>query len=57
MKDANKLNELDEVLLKDGRRATIMGGREGYYFADVGETPETWDNIPISVDDIAEVLS
>jgi hypothetical protein len=51
--------ELDRVLLKDGREGTIMSncGGCGEYFVDVGTTPETWDNIHVTEDQIEKVLT
>jgi hypothetical protein len=53
-----EIGEYDDVRLKDGREGTIVHifapGKS--YSLDVGTTPETWDNISISHDQIAEVL-
>ena len=49
-------HEYDEVLLKDGRRGTIMGGGPGSYWVDVGNSPETWDNITVTDEEIESLL-
>jgi hypothetical protein len=51
--------EYDMVLLKDGREGTIMSicGGCGEYSVDVGTTPETWDNIFVTEDQIEKVLT
>ena len=48
-----KIHEYDTVLLKDGRKASIvdiMGGP--YFIADVGSSPADWETILITLDDI-----
>ncbi|MGN1074099.1 MAG: hypothetical protein ACI4QB_03820 [Eubacteriales bacterium] len=48
-----KIHEYDDVLLKDGREASIvyiMGGP--YFIADVGSSPADWETILITLDDI-----
>lgn len=50
--------ELDTVLLKDGREGTIVAvlGKD-LFSVDVGETPETWDNVSVPRADIVKVIS
>lgn len=50
--------ELDTVLLRDGREGTIVAilGKD-LFSVDVGETPETWDNISVTNADIIKVIS
>ena len=52
-----KIEELDVVLLKDGRRATIVEKlSETDFLVDVGSSPEDWDTIFISLDNIEGIL-
>ena len=47
----------DTVLLKDGRRATIIEKfSEQDFMADVGGSPKDWDTIDITIDDIDRIL-
>lgn len=51
------IKQFDTVLLKDGRRAAIVEAFENKAFiADVGDSPENWDTISITIDDIEKVL-
>jgi hypothetical protein len=52
-----RLKELDNVLLKDGRTATIMDASSSTYIADVGHSPETWDVAYFDDDDIERKLT
>ena len=53
-----KIKMFDTVLLKDGREADIMEVFDGKAFvADVGDSPETWETIDITIDDIEKVIS
>ena len=52
-----EIQELDRVLLKDGREGTVMAGApNGPYAVDVGDSPETWDNITVKPEEIEKVL-
>ena len=52
-----KIEQYDSVLLKDGRRAAIVEKfSETDFLADVGEWPEDWDTIDITIDDIESVI-
>ena len=52
-----KIEELDVVLLKDGREATIVEKfSEADFLADVGSSPEDWDTISVTLDDIVEII-
>lgn len=52
-----KIEQYDSVLLKDGRRAAIVEKfSETDFLADVGEGPEDWDTIDITIDDIESVI-
>ena len=49
--------QFDTVLLKDGRMAAVMEAFENKVFiVDVGDSPEDWDTISISIDDIEKVV-
>ena len=51
-----KIEELDVVLLKDGREATIVEKfSETDFLADVGSSPEDWDTIFITLGSIEKV--
>lgn len=51
------IQQYDTVLLKDGREASIVEAFDNKVFlADVGDSPEDWDTIQISLDDIDKVL-
>lgn len=53
-----EIKEFDTVLLKDGRRASIMEAFDNKVFiADVGSSPEDWETIDINIDDIEKVLN
>ena len=52
-----KICEFDNVILKDGRSAAIVEVfSETDFLADVGDGPEDWETIDITLDDIAEVV-
>lgn len=52
-----KVNEYDTVLLKDGRSAGIVEKFDDTHFlADVGDGPEDWDTIFITLDDVEKVI-
>lgn len=51
------INQYDEVLLKDGREAAIVEKfSERDFLADVGDGPEDWDTIDVTIDDIEKVI-
>ena len=51
------INQYDSVLLKDGRRAAIVEKfSERDFLADVGSSPEDWETIDITLDDIEMVV-
>lgn len=51
------VNQYDTVLLKDGREAAIVEAFDNRVFiADVGDSPESWQTIDITIDDIEKVL-
>lgn len=52
------VNQYDEVILKDGRTATIVEILEDgiEYLADVNIGDDEWDTIEISHQDINEVI-
>lgn len=52
-----EFKELDDILLKDGRIATVMSiAGKDLLCVDIGDTPETWDNIFISTDEVVKIL-
>ena len=52
-----EVKEFDTVLLKDGRKASIVEAFDNKVFiADVGESPEDWETIDITIYDIEKVL-
>lgn len=52
------VNQYDEVRLKDGREGCIVEVWKpgAAYSLDIGDDADTWDNIDIEHDDIAEVI-
>lgn len=52
------VKQYDTVLLKDGREAAIVEAYENKSFiADVGSSPEDWETISITIDDIEKVIN
>lgn len=52
-----KIKQYCSVLLKDGRQAAIVEVfDETHFLADVGSSPEDWDTIDITMDDIETVV-
>ena len=52
-----KMAEYSEVLLKDGRSACIVEVlSDTEFLADVGNSPEDWENIYITIDDIDRIV-
>lgn len=52
-----QINELDVVLLKDGREATIVEKfSDTNFLADVGSDSTDWDTIPLTLDPIEQVV-
>ncbi|MFC6179765.1 hypothetical protein [Lactiplantibacillus daowaiensis] len=50
------IHEFDCVLLKDGRNAAIVEVLDATHFlADVGDTPDDWDTISVTLDEIEKV--
>lgn len=51
------VKQYDTVLLKDGREASIVEAFDNKAFiADVGDSPENWETIDITIDDIEKIL-
>lgn len=51
------IEQYDTVLLKDGRVAVIVEKfSETDFMADVGGSPEDWETIDITVNDIEKVI-
>lgn len=52
------VEQYDTVLLKDGREASIVEAFENKDFiADVGDSPENWETITITKNDIEKVIN
>ena len=51
------IEEFDTVLLIDGKTAAI-GDKlsEDTFIADIGDSPEDWDTITITIDEIEKVV-
>lgn len=53
-----KVKQYDTVLLKDGRKASIVEEFDGKGFiADVGNSEKDWKTITLTIDDIDKVLT
>ena len=51
------IEEFDTVLLKNGQTAAIVDKlSEDTFIADFGDSPEDWDTITITIDDIEKVV-
>ena len=51
------IEEFDTVLLKDGQTAAIVDKlSEDTFIADIGDSPEDWDTITITIDEIEKVV-
>ena len=51
------IEEFDSVLLKNGQTAAIVDKlSEDAFIADIGDSPEDWDTITITIDDIEKVV-
>ena len=52
-----KIEEFDTVLLKDGQTAAIVDKlSEDTFIADIGDSPEDWDTVTITIDEIEKVV-
>lgn len=53
-----KINQYDEIVLKDGRQGTVveMLGDNDLFLVDVGSSPKDWANIEVSYDEIKKVV-
>ena len=55
--DVMKIKEFDTVLLKDGRKASIVEVlSDTAFIADVGSGPKDWETIDITLDMIEKVV-
>lgn len=55
--DNMDFREYDYILLKDGRTASVMAiAGDNLLCVDVGDSPEDWDNIFISTDEVEKIL-
>ena len=51
------IEEFDTVLLKDEQTAAIVHKlSEDTFIADIGDSPEDWDTITITIDEIEKVV-
>ena len=51
------IEEFDNVLLKNGQTAAIVDKlSEDTFIADIGDSPENWDTITITIDEIEKVV-
>ena len=51
------IEEFDTVLLKDGKAAAIVEKlSEDTFIADIGDSPEDWDTITITIDEIEKIV-
>lgn len=55
--DNMKIEEFDTVLLKDGQTAAIVDKlSEDTFIADIGDSPEDWGTVTITIDEIEKVV-
>lgn len=53
-----KIKEFDTVLLKDGKEAAIVEILDDTHFlADIGDGPEDWDTVEVSIDEIEKIIN
>ena len=51
------VKQYDSVLLKDGRRAAVVEKwDDSHFLVDAGSSPEDWETIDITIDDIERIL-
>jgi len=51
------VKQYDSVLLKDGRRAAVVEKwDDSHFLVDIGSSPEDWETIDITIDDIERIL-
>ena len=51
------IEKFDTVLLKDGQTSAIVDKLSEYTFiADIGDSPEDWDTVTITIDEIEKVV-
>ena len=51
------IEKFDTVLLKDGQTSAIVDKlSEDTFIADIGDSPENWDTITITIDEIEKVV-
>ena len=52
-----KVKQFDDVKLKDGKTAAIVEAFDDtHLLADIGDSPDDWDTIEVTKDEILEVL-
>lgn len=54
-----KIKEFDRVLLKDGRQGDVMEilGEQEYFIITIGEGPEDWEDIDVTINEIEKVIN
>jgi len=51
------VKQYDTILLKDGREAAVVEAFDNQAFiVDVGDSPEDWETIDVTIDDIECVI-
>lgn len=51
------IEKFDTVLLKDGQTSAIVDKlSEDTFIADIGDSPEDWDTITITIDEIEKLV-
>ena len=52
------VEQYDTILLKDGREGCVVEAYENKVFlVDVGDSPQDWETIDITIDDIEKIVS
>lgn len=54
--DERYIKEFDEVILKDGTRATVVDFMGTSLIVDVGEGPANWETLSVIRSDVVEVI-
>ncbi len=52
-----RIEQFDGVLLKDGMEGCVVEvyGDQELFDVDIGDSPETWDNISVKREDIVKI--
>lgn len=53
-----KIKDFDHVILKDGREGAVVEifGDQEVFEVDIGSSPEDWETITVTRDEIAKVV-